>query len=85
MENQETFTMLDEFGQEQVATILNVVEINHQEYLVYSISKNEEEDSIYVKKIIKEPNGEENLISIEDEEEKRVVFESIQTIIEELD
>ena len=37
MENQETFTMIDENGKEQIARILNIVEINHQEYLIYMI------------------------------------------------
>lgn len=82
---EETFTMLDEFGNEKEATILNVVEINNQEYVVYSISKNEEEESIFASKIIKDASGNEDVIPITDEEEKRIVFDAIRDIINDLD
>ena len=85
MDNVETFIMLDEFGVEREARILNVVEINNQEYVVYAVSKNEEEESIFADKIIRDQNGEENIVSIEDEEEKRMVFDTIKEVIEDLD
>ena len=85
MEEQEIFTMLDEFGQEKEAKILNVIEINNQEYVVYSIDKNEEEDGIYASKIIKNKLGEEEIVSIENEEEREIVFDTIREIIEDLD
>lgn len=82
---EEKFLMLDEFGQEKEAEILNIIGINNQEYLVYKISKNEEEDSIYASKLVRDANGEENIISIEDEEEKRIVFDAIRELLDELD
>lgn len=85
MNQEETFTMLDEFGVEREATILNVVEINNQEYVVYSISKNEEEESIFASKIIKDEEGNEDVVSISNEEEKRIVFDAIRDIINDLD
>lgn len=85
MEEQETFTMLDENGKERIARILNAVEINNQEYIVYAIEQNEEEDAIFASKIIKDEMGNEDIISITDEEEKRVVFDAIREVIEDLD
>jgi len=85
MEEQEIFTMLDEFGNEKEATILSVIEINNQEYLVYSISKNEEEDAIYASKLIHDEMNNESIIPITDEEEKRIVFDTIREIIDDLD
>lgn len=85
MNQEETFTMLDEFGVEREATILNIVEINNQEYVVYSISKNEEEESIFASKIIKDEKGNEDIVPISDEEEKRIVFDAIRDIINDLD
>lgn len=85
MNNEETFTMLDEYGNEREAKILNIVEINNQEYVVYSISKNDEEDSIFASKLVKNQNGEEEVIPIQNEEEKRIVFDVIREIIDELD
>lgn len=85
MENQETFMMIDENGQEKEAKILNLVEINEQEYIVYAISKNEKEDTIYVKKIIKDELGQDQVESIQNEEEKRIVLDTVRQIIENLD
>ena len=85
MEEQEIFIMLDEEGNEREAQILNIVEINNQEYVVYSLSQNEEEDAIFASKLIKDELGNEDIIPIEDEEEKRIVFETIRKIIDELD
>lgn len=85
MSEEEKFTMIDEFGNEKEATILNVVEINNQEYVVYSISKNEEEESIFASKIIKDAFGNEDVVPINDEEEKRIVFDVIRNIINDLD
>lgn len=85
MEEQEIIMMLDEFGNEVEARILNIIEINNQEYVVYAISENEEEDGIYAAKIIKDENGNEDIIPIENEEEKNVVFEMIHELIDELD
>ena len=85
MEEQEIFTMIDEYGQERNAKILNIVEINNQEYLVYSLEKNEEEEAIYASKLIKNSLGEEEIISIEDETERKIVFDTIRELIDELD
>ena len=85
MEEQEIFTMIDENGQERNANILNIIEINNQEYIVYSLEKNEEEEEIYASKLIKNSLGEEEIIQIENEEERKLVFETIRELIDELD
>lgn len=85
MEEQEIFTMIDEFGRERNARILNIIEINNQEYLVYAIEKNEEEDEIYASKLVKNNLGEEEIISIENEEERKIVFDTIREFINELE
>ena len=65
MENGERITVLDENGNEKEARVLNVVEIDGQEYLLYTVEENEEEENLYVNKIIKNENGEEDLAPIE--------------------
>lgn len=85
MEEQATFMMLDEAGNEKEAKILNIVEINNQEYLVYAISQNEEEDAIFASKLIRDKFGNEDVIPIEDETEKRIVFEVIRDIMNNLE
>lgn len=85
MEEQEIFMVLDELGNEREAKILNVVEINNQEYLVYAVSQNDEEDGIFAQKLIKDDLGNEDIVPIENEEEKRIVFDAIREIINDLD
>ena len=81
MEEQEMFTMIDEEGNEREARILNVVEINNQEYVVYAISQNEEEEAIFVAKLVKDMIGNEDIVPIDNEEEKRIVFDAFREII----
>lgn len=85
MEEQEMFTMIDEEGNEREARILNVVEINNQEYVVYAISQNEEEEAIFVAKLVKDMIGNEDIVPIDNEEEKRIVFDAVREIIDNLD
>ncbi len=85
MNQEDTFIMLDEFGKERDATILNIVEIKGKEYVVYSISKNEDEDSIFVSELVKNENGEEEVKSIQDEDERRIVFDVVRELINSVD
>ena len=47
-----------------------IIEIDDIEYLLYSVSVNDDEDAIYAKKIIKNATGEDDLIDISDLNEK---------------
>ena len=74
----------DEFGNKKEANIINIIEIDNQEYLLYSIEENEEKENIYDMKIIK--NGtEEDLEPITDLEEKETVSEIIKEVLDELE
>ena len=84
MDNNDKVTVLDEAGNEVEATIINVIEVNNQEYLLYSIDVNDEDDNLYVNKIIRDKNGEEDIVPIEDDIERNVVFEQIKKIMNEM-
>lgn len=78
----ENFVMLDESGRERNARILNVMEIDGSEYLVYSLMVDEENESVYVKKIIRDAMGEEQLYSIDNEVEREKVFSVVREQLE---
>ncbi len=78
----ENFVMLDESGKERNARILNVMEIDGSEYLVYSLMVDEENESVYVKKIIRDAMGEEQLYSIDNEDEREKVFSVVREQLE---
>ena len=74
-----------ENGNEVEARIINIIEIEGQEYLLYSIDANEEEESLFVNKIIKDENGEENFVAIDNDEERNNVFEIIKEMINNIE
>lgn len=84
MDNNDKVTVLDEAGNEVEATIINIIEINNQEYLLYSIDVDDEDANLYVNKIIKNGNGEEDIVPIEDDMERNIVFEQIKKIMNEM-
>ncbi len=84
MENN-IITLRDEFGNQVEGKVLNIIEIDDIEYLLYSVSANNEEDAIYVKKIIKNAVGEEDLVDISDLSEKSKVFDIVREYINSIE
>ena len=81
--DEDVFMMYDEDGNAREARILNKLVINNQEYLVYALSINDDEDGLYASKIIK--NGEEEeIVNIEDDNEREIVNSYIKEIVSSL-
>ena len=80
-----TINLRDEFGNNVEGKILNIMEIDGIEYVVYAVSANEEEDAIYAKRVIKYANGESDLVDIVDENEKNKVFDIIREYINSIE
>ena len=74
------FTLLDENGMEREAELLNVITVDEQDYLLYSVVDDSDDAAICVAKIIYGEDGDEQLIDIEDVNER----EKISKIIDEL-
>ena len=85
MDQDDVVMVLDENGNEVEANILNIVEIDGNEYLLYSVSRNDDEEAIYVNKIVLDENGEEDIASIDDEDEKKNVYDVLRNVIEDID
>ena len=84
MENN-NIKLRDEFGNQVEGKILNIIEIDDIEYLLYSVSVNDDEDAIYAKKIIKNATGEDDLIDISDLNEKNKVFDIVREYINSIE
>lgn len=80
MENN-NIKLRDEFGNQVEGKILNIIEIDDIEYLLYSVRVNDDEDAIYAKKIIKNATGEDDLVDISDLNEKNKVFDIVREYI----
>ena len=85
MDNQDMVVLLDENGNEVQGRIINIVEIDGQEYLLYSVDTNEDEENVFVNKIIKDVNGEDEFVAIEDEEERKCVFDTLKEMIDSIE
>ena len=83
MDKEELFTMQDENGVEREAFIINKLEIDGQDYIVYALSMDNDEDAVYVSKLVK--NGDdEDIVSITDEEERIKVNSVVSDMINSL-
>ncbi len=83
--NTDIINLKDESGNDVVGKLLNVIEIDDIEYLLYSVSVNDDEDALYVKKIVKNQMGEdEDLIDISDESEKEKVYGVVKEYVRRL-
>jgi len=81
----EKFTLLDENGVEREAEILNVVTVDENDYLLYSFDTGNDNVGICVSKIVYSENGEEDLIDIEDEEERKKVEQVVNELFDKLE
>ena len=81
MDMESNIKLRDEFGNQVEGKILNIIEIDDIEYLLYSVRVNDDEDAIYAKKIIKNATGEDDLIDISDLNEKNKVFDIVREYI----
>ena len=84
MENN-TINLKDEYGNNLEGKVINIIEIDGIEYLLYSVSISSEEDSLYVKKIIKNEYVEDDLVDITKEEEKEKVSSIIREYINSIE
>lgn len=75
------FKITDEKNIERDATLLTVIEVDNNEYVIYSIDRDEENVNIFVSALKKDSNGNEIIVDIEDEQEKNKLNEIVRNII----
>lgn len=83
MEDRKTLFIKDTNGRELEAELLTILQINGIEYAVYSVDKDDYTSDVYVARVIKDQNGNDSFVSIENEEEKNKVFQVIDKMINE--
>lgn len=69
MENEELFTLTDEEGNESQFALIGQLELDDQIYLALIPADNEDADEYVVLKVEVDENGEETLVTIDDDEE----------------
>jgi len=75
------FKITDENNIERDATLITVIEVEGKEYVIYSIDRDEENVNIFVSSLVKDANGNDIIVDIEDEKEKSKLNEIVKNII----
>lgn len=75
------FLVEDENGLSKEANIITSFEYGNKKYLLYAISKNENEDDIFVSELVKDDDGYDMLKDIEDNSIKEEIDVVIRKLI----
>ena len=71
----------DEYGKEVVGDILTELLVDDDRYVVYSIDKDIDKSDLYVSKIIQDNDGNDIVVSIDDDTLKEKVFLIVNNMI----
>jgi len=86
VDNEEKIVLVDEDGEEHEFALIDVIEVDGEEYAILEPLDMEEEDEdeadAIILKIGKDENGEDILYDIEDDEEWEKVADAWQDLIE---
>ena len=86
MENEELFTLTDEEGNESQFALLGELELDGQIYLALIPADNDDADEYVVLKVEVDENGEELLVTIDDDDEFDKVADAFEDeLMEECD
>ena len=75
VENQKFNIEID--GVEKEAKVLKIINIDNKEYVIYSVDMGDDTSDIFTSEIIKDAEGYDKLIDIEDEKAKQNILEII--------
>lgn len=82
-DNQDMFKVQLETGEVKDAELLNVVEIEGQEYAIYSIDNEDGTVSVMASVLIQDEHGNITLADLEDPEVKALIAEYIKQLTED--
>lgn len=86
VDNEEKIVLVDEDGAEHEFIIIDVLDVDGEEYAILQpLDENAEDSEAIILKLGKDENGEDILYDIEDDEEWEKVADRWQELIEEDD
>ena len=83
MEKENKIKVINDEGKEVEVELLNVVEVDGKEFIIYTASNNDEYDDYYAMKIVTNENGKEDLAVVTDEQERELISEIIDEMTSE--
>ena len=73
--------VIDEHGIDRDANIICKFTIDGNEYVLYSIERDSENDNLFVSKLVNNNDGTSNMIDIEDSAEKDKIGDVVKQLI----
>lgn len=78
--SKKTFMTHDQNGNQVEAEIITLISIENREYLIYSIPVNFDESNVCASRVIRDENGNQKLLEIDNESDKSKITEFINTL-----
>lgn len=73
--------IVDEHGIDRIANVMFSIDVDGSDYVVYWIERDNENDNIFVSKIIKNIDGTASMINIEDTMEKSKISDIVKELV----
>ncbi len=73
--------VIDEHGIDREANIICKFSIDDKDYVLYAIERDNENDNLFVSKLVNNNDGTSNMVNIEDSMEKNRINEVIKELI----
>ena len=81
MEERKTIEIIDEHGINRKAIIMCGIDVGGTDYVIYSIERDSDNDNLFVSKLIKNNDGTNNMINIDDNSEKSKLTDIVKEMI----
>lgn len=81
MDERKNIKVIDEHGIDRAASIMCGIDVDGTDYVIYSIKRDEENDNLFVSKLIKNNDGTSNMVNIEDSMEKSKLADIVKKLI----
>ena len=82
MEERKTVEIIDEHNINRKATIMCGIDVKGTDYVVYSIERDNDNDNLFVSKLVKNNDGTYNMINIDDSTEKNNLSGIVRSLVE---
>ena len=82
--NTDSFKIINENDEENIAKIITAFTYKDKEYIIYSIDTDTDNSNIYVSKLIKDNDGNDTICDIENEQEREEVFRATEEILNKI-
>ena len=81
MNNRKNIKVIDEHGFERSANIVCGIDVDGTDYVLYSIKRDDENDNLFISKLIKNTDGTSNMINIDDTMEKSMLSDIVKELV----